>query len=898
VAVTDERGGYRIPVRIGLYRLTAELAGFTTLTRSGLELLVGQQSVINLQMAPSALQETVTVTGAAPLIETTTSVLGGNIDTKQITQLPINGRNWLELTILAPGSRANAVTESPMVVGNAFQINVDGQQVSLNIAGSAIGQPRFSQDAIAEFEFVANRFDATQGRSSGVQINVVSKSGTNLYAGSMAGYFRSDRFNAADKIQNRVLPYSNQQVSVTFGGPIRRDRIHYFGNYEYEREPQTFTYNSPFPRFNIDQAGTRTEKKGGARMDVQFTPRTRLMVRGSKYRRTTPFDPNVSGGASNHPSFSTTDGRWSTQGHGTLTHVLSNRAVNETKVGYTHYWFEHMPNVKNPNSPTGRGDGAPLISMRGYTIGHASNAPIEEDGDQWQIRNDFTYSFNRGGRHTLVTGGEYIPHLTRLKQCDRCNGIIDATGGPIPANIEDLFPVWNDVSTWNLAGISPITVRYTLLPIEGYDWIETPKNIVAAWAQDDWQVTSRLTLNLGVRYDVETGATAEEFGLPPFVPNNRSYDTNNIAPRLGAAFSLNDRTVIRGGWGKFFESVDAATSNRFRLFQIQAATSRQNDGRPDFAANPFNGPPPSRAQVLALGLPVDYPSSMISSTFQFPYSYQSSIGVQRQIGGTMAVQADYVWSGNRHQTNGSRNANMTLNPATGANYPYNDRSTRLYPDQFGVVNIRYSDDYANYHGLQTAFTKRFSNKWQAAATYTLSGFWDVANVYTQDQFPAPPVGFKPAPDIGGEYTLAQGDQRHRAVFNGIWEPGYGFVVSGLYFFGSGLRYNTTYGGDLRNTGNISSGRLRPNGTIVPRSNLVGKPLHRVDLRVQKRFRLGVRAGVDGFAEVFNLFNHSNYGAYVTAESNARYGQPTTGATTAGLIAYGPRVGQLGVRFAF
>jgi hypothetical protein len=264
----------------------------------------------------------------------------------------------------------------------------------------------------------------------------------------------------------------------------------------------------------------------------------------------------------------------------------------------------------------------------------------------------------------------------------------------------------------------------------------------------------------------------------------------------------------------------------------------------------------------------------------------------------MSVQADYVWTGNKHQNTGSRNGNMTLNPATGANFPYNDRSRRLYPDQFGVVNIRYSDDYANYHGLQTAFTKRFSNKWQAAATYTLSGFWDATNVYRADQFPAIPPGFVPAPDIGGEYSLAVGDQRHRAVFNGIWEPGYGFVISGLYFFGSGLRYATTYGGDLRNTGNVSSGRLRPDGTIVPRNDLVGAANHRVDLRVQKRFGIVGRAGVEGFAELFNVFNHANYGAYVTAESNARYGQPTTGSTTAGLIAYGPRVGQLGVRFTF
>jgi hypothetical protein len=112
--------------------------------------------------------------------------------------------------------------------------------------------PRYSRDAIAEFEFIANRFDATQGRSMGVQVNAVTKSGTNTPAGTFAGYFRNDRFNAVDYVVGRRLEYSNQQISGTFGGPIRRDRVHFFVNYEYEREPQTSTWTTPYPRFNLD----------------------------------------------------------------------------------------------------------------------------------------------------------------------------------------------------------------------------------------------------------------------------------------------------------------------------------------------------------------------------------------------------------------------------------------------------------------------------------------------------------------------------------------------------------------------------------------------------------------------------------------------------------------------
>jgi hypothetical protein len=145
-----------------------------------------------------------------------------------------------------------------------------------------------------------------------------------------------------------------------------------------------------------------------------------------------------------------------------------------------------------------------------------------------------------------------------------------------------------------------------------------------------------------------------------------------------------------------------------------------------------------------------------------------------------------------------------------------------------------------------------------------------------------------------------GDQRHRAVFNGIVDVGYGFQVSGLYFYGSGKVRATTYGGDLRRMGAFSTNRLRPNGTIVPRNDFAGDPLHRVDMRLERRFTFG-RLKVDGLAEVFNLFNHQNFGTYVTAESNRQYGLPTaTAGQQLGLQnpAYQSRSAQFGFRVSF
>jgi len=191
VGVTDERGIFRIPARVGGYRLTAELSGFTTVTRSGVNLLIGQTASVNMQMTVTGVAETVTVTGEAPLINTTQSTISGNIDPRQMQELPIQGREWTSLALLAPGNRTNAAGATPIEDRGdvrEFQLNMDGQQVTNNIGPGA--QPRFSRDSIGEFQFISNRFDATQGRSSGVQVNAITRSGTNQFAGSFGGYFQ------------------------------------------------------------------------------------------------------------------------------------------------------------------------------------------------------------------------------------------------------------------------------------------------------------------------------------------------------------------------------------------------------------------------------------------------------------------------------------------------------------------------------------------------------------------------------------------------------------------------------------------------------------------------------------------------------------------------------------
>ena len=260
-----------------------------------------------------------TVTGASPLVDVVQSKLGGNVDSRQMPELPVNGRNWMDLTMLAPGSNANAVGESPISTANRseahageFQLNLDGQQVSNMMACARWGQPKFSRDAIGEFEFVSSRFDATQGRSIGVQVNAVTKAGTNNYTGTVSGYFRDDKFNAKDFIVNRVLPYSNQQISTTFGGPIRQDRDALLRLLRGRaRATDRTSSTARIPRFNIaDLTGTRTEHKAGrpVRQSVESSDpahdaRQRLAFLPAVHRRRAG---GSTGGNTLHPSRAST----------------------------------------------------------------------------------------------------------------------------------------------------------------------------------------------------------------------------------------------------------------------------------------------------------------------------------------------------------------------------------------------------------------------------------------------------------------------------------------------------------------------------------------------------------------------------------------------------------------
>ena len=916
VGVTDERGTYRIPVRIGMYQITAELQGFSTAARGGVQMLVGQTATLNLQLAPSTIQETVTVTAEAPLIDLKTSSLGGNIDARQVQELPVNGRNWMALALLAPGSRTQAgatgtAAQIPLPDRNGgeareFQLNVDGQQVSADIGTG--GQAKFSQDSIAEFQFVANRFDATMGRSTGVQVNAITKSGSNKVSGLFRGNFRDSRFNAENPVLHLVEPVKNQQYSTSLGGPIVKDKLHYFGNYEYEREPRTSIFNSPYPLFNKTLTGTNNQKKGGLRLDYQLSSQMRVMGKFSRAAIWEPFGVGNTGFSGS----TGTNREYNRESLVQLTQVLNNSTLNEIKVGQAVFglanrnlttWSNHWQKVN------GITVGSPRIAFTGFSIAPNQNYPRHQDQWVWNARDDFTYSYNASGHHDLRLGGEFLDRHQIQDNCRQCSGDMRANAGPLPsaAVLQSWFPDPFNVDTWNLAAVSPLVTTYSIGVGEFNVHLYSKK--VGSWAQDDWQITNRLTLNLGLRYDLELGAFANNVSLPPFQQAGRPADKTNFQPRLGFAYKLTEKTALRGGSGLYYgDALGADQSFATGNPQI-VVISYTNDGRPDFALNPTNGKPlPTYAEAqaqLCSGNPAAFAAWRavnftgaapcltrdlqefvgLPKNVHLPRTFQTSIGIQQQIGNSTAVTADYVYSKGTHEKDVVDNINLGFNPATGINLPFATRATRPYPD-WGVVSMNTHLGRSVYHALQTSVNKRFSNRWQGSATYTLSGLW---NADTKPFSGLEQTTFATVPDLGGEWGLSADDQRHRAVFNGIWQVGHGFQLSALHFFAAGLRQAHTYGGDVRGTGANFSQRLRPDGTIVPRNDLFAPAQNRTDVRFQQRIPLGGRVSIDGIAEVFNAFNRPNWGIGTQESTVAQFLQHTTAQV---------RTAQFGFRLTF
>jgi len=761
-----------------------------------------------------------------------------------------------------------------------------------------------------------------------MEIQAISKSGTNNVSGNAYGYFRSDKLNAPDLVAKKVLPYANQQIGGTLGGPIVRDKVHYFASYEYEREPGTiFSNPSSLPTQSFSIPYQNGQKSFLGRVDDQLSADTRLSVRGSRWDWQNP-EVLAAGG---HPSAASDQTKNATNVLGTVSRVMAGgNRILEIKGGYNGF---HWTNAPQPSL-----QGVSEYRVPGLTFGAPYNYPQTLNQNNWTGRLDFS---SHAGKHDIKIGGEYINVHNGGPWFIQRAGFF--TFNSAPTNLGAVIPqdAALDASKWNLQPLNALARDFQVNYTQG-DWtIDVPRPTYAVWLGDNWRVSSDLTVNLGVRWDadpnmasppdirtndilVNSGIT-QSYSHQLAGTNDYGYKTNirdwkDVAPRGGFTYNVggNNDLVIRGGSGIYFASPVSNVTFSPQFYSQLISATFVNDGRADFITNPTNGITADQIFSGAVKTPAQTVRT-IAPDFKSPYTWQSSIGFQKQINSVTGFDVDLThW--NEYRDVRTIDANLAYNPATGYNQAVGAVPIRPNPAYAGVFQF-VSDGKRDQTAIASSLTRRLKNRFQMGITHTFMLEMKDNGTVGYGTSPAN----NPFDYLDGEWATSQDFQRNTVRVWGLLQLPMGFNTSVTYFYGSGNRFantiaTTPFGKPGTNRLNLTAAGTATNaitipaavldrwngpavidsGTVIPRNALQGLPLHKVDFHLTKDIRLGGSAKVQLVAEVFNVFNHENYGSYNVALSatapatTALFGTPNQNTGTA----FVPRQAQLGLKVGF
>jgi hypothetical protein len=979
VSVSNKQGVYNFPsITAAEYTVTASAPGFSAVRKTFL-LLVGQLAQIDISLPVATTSSEVVVEATDTLaIDTTSSEVAGNITPSEVQDIPVNGRNYIELSTLVPGIKANAFGNSPVSgpggtsQGDAetgkFQITLDGLQASQDSVGSSFGQPRFSQDAISQFQIITNRFDATAGRSAGIYVNVQTKTGTNGMHGGVFFYDRNSFFNASDpvlKLNNAAITrpaFADEQYGGTIGGPIKKDKLWYFGSYEGEHQPSNpsitplITTGLTSTTFSQPSIFTLDEYLG--RVDYQRNDKNHFFLRGDGYSQKTSFVPGADPSTSNYSTVSSAgyDFDWN--------HTISDHLINDAHGGFHYFQFQTLPYYP---------DNSIVVTLPAVTVGEPYNEPEIFSQFTQQYRDDLFWS---KGKHSFKMGGEYLftHHGGAFPQYLR-GGLTTCTpaAGAVP-NYAAMFPNGTlNPATWNYAAINAycsVSESFTQA-FGGYN-ITINRNIIGVWAQDDWKLTSRLTANLGVRYDNDLGAYNAGYVPTTGLLTPNSNPNANFEPRLGFAYDPkgDGKTSIRGGAGLYYADQVANAIIDEELYSstaraLQATVSGTNLALP----TPFAGQTPTSNPTAYVTSP-----QPVRRGAKTPYALEASFGFARQLPFKTTMSADFVHT-RVYDDFIALSGNLLVNPAnpeinlipssalTAAEIPNrvcgNGGIVLDSPNPATLSSDAPNGTTASGTPITTA-AKQVCNQLFGTAVrqftvtpgagmiadalevslkHVVAGFssavaytWGRTKNSTTGGFAYPNKPFESG--IQQEWANGTDDQRHTLTVTGEYAWKYGLSLSSLYHFGSGLAFATTSGtsvnGYSSSTRTFGSGvtPVAPGFTgacptttctvtyaplskvhydagygyyIIERDAFRGSDYNRVDSRLQENFKIKERYHAIVGVEAFNLFNHTNFGNFATTASQG------TGATAFGhpqsvsastSLEYYPRNLQFIGRFSF
>jgi Carboxypeptidase regulatory-like domain/TonB dependent receptor len=895
---TDVSGVFRLPgLLVGAYTVKVELSGFAASTHSVI-VNVSATTTPDVRMRVAGQTEQVTVMAETPIIDSTDSGVGEIITSAQIENLPLNGRQFGNLAALAPGVSLGFHTDptkstqfAPQVGGGGGRnINylIDGGDNNDDTVGGMV--QNFPLDSIGEFNFETSRFRADTGRANGGTIKVVTKGGTNELRGSGFGYFRNEGLNSQTQTEkNAGTPkgeYERWQYGASLGGPIVRDKTHFFASVERISQDTQQTVNTLglYPEKDGVYDIPYRELMAVGKLTHQFNASHYMSVR---YGYNDNSQPYGAGSRSAPESWGDNQNKFHSANLN-LSSVLGGGKLNEFTFQYS-YFYNHI--AENETLPS---ESYP----NGVFVGTSVNVPQTTEQHKYQFRDDFTWT---KGRHQFRAGASFIYEPTL--------DITFSTGQQ---------PLYSHLADSRTSPISSISYNGSIGSTgSGLSGATIPNNQYSLYLQDGWQVTDRLMLDIGVRYDLVTGfafdqddnilyselqaaARAGVFtssGLPCPCPGFEDFgqepaeDKNNIAPRVGFAYDVkgNGDMIIRGGAGRYF---DFAYTNANILFAVIGAQSsfgqvyshtnsagiRNADGSLYQVGQPL---PPNQLTNVSTPLP----SHAATPRPTQPYTDQANLGFAKNIGNGFAVEIEGVYA--KGQELGTRPLlNVRIN-----NGPR--RFVGILP-RMGNSNFRIDvmEGESVYKGINLVVKKRWDGRLQMLASYTLSDSKSSASLRATDEFGDYNVldAFDPWADRQLNPTFT--DARHRFQLSGTWSPGWDVNISPIFRYRSETPYNIITGFD----DNLDGATNDIPATAETQNSGRGSDFLQLDLRVSKRFSLGSRARAELIAEMFNVTNDTNPGSYVGNMRSATFGQATT---FSGDFRRGEqRIAQLGLRLEF
>jgi hypothetical protein len=864
--VSDREGRFRFPyLSVGEYEVRVARPGFGETVRS-VAVSAGSAYYLPVVLRVASAESNVTVLAEQDTLETARTQVVGTVSQAEARSLPLNGRNALDLALLIPGvSPTNTASnqlfaETSAVPGQGISVGsqrnfsnsfiVDG--LSNNDDAAGLTSAFYGLDTIEELQVVTSGGQAEFGRALGGYINAVTKSGTNNLHGDLYGYFRNQRFNAANSLAHLALPVTQAQYGASVGGPVVRDRTFYFANFEQRMLNQSgLTTISPANVAAIDARLTAIgypgpqistgiysnpvhTTNGFGKIDHQFSTKDQASIRYSAYH----VESTNSRGAGGLSAPSASANLYDTDQTVAVSNIatFSPHLVNETRGQ-----FSNSDLKAPPSDPIG-----PAVSISGVaSFGTLSGSPTGRLNRMAEVADNLSY---QAGAHAIRLGVDFLYNSDTITYPRSVRGSYSFS------SLANFL-----TGTYNNSGFTQTFANSTVA--------QTNPN-VGFYVQDEWKATPNLTFNLGLRYDLQYLRTI-------------TTDTNNVSPRAGFAWTpfRSRKTVIRGGYGLYYDRIPLRalanallsannTTDPTQLSQISISLSPTQAGAPVF---------PNILGSLTLPPGVLFNFSTMNPGMQNAYSEQGSLEIEQQLGGRSTLSASYQHIRGLHLI-ASVNQNVPTCTASGTN-------NGCRPNPIYGNNSQYSSlADSHYDGLQLSFVQRPVRWGNYRISYTYSKALDNVGEFF---FSAPLNNY----NIWQDYGRSDDDQRNRFVFEGTIHPpegaaksgwqriSHGFQLTVLLQYYSALPFNITTGA---NTVQGTSARPTIDGAYISRNAGSGFDFLNVGARLSRSFRISERLQMEALAESFNLSNHMNgvtlngvfgTGAYPAAPS-ATYKQIT------------------------